>query len=145
MHYMNEPTVTLGTEVRRFRQQSNLTQEELADRLGITRESLSKIERDVTTRPSDAVLEGLERTIGLSVAYAYELIGIHHPRDSDSAGRMLLELAALPSHEQRLEAWARLPAVYRNAILRVMADLFQDTAGQLRELVEQPSDQPKNI
>ncbi len=135
----NGPVATLGNEVVRLRKQAGLSQEELSDRLGISRESLSKIERDITARPNHAILEGMERSIGLSVPRAYELMGLTHPAVSDQAGRMLLELAALPTHEERLAAWQELPEAYRNAVLQLMADLFQDTASRLRELGARPS------
>lgn len=63
---MQDTLPNLGAEVRRHRLMAGLTQEQLAERLGISREAVGQIERGQTKRPENSTLEGLERYIGLS-------------------------------------------------------------------------------
>jgi hypothetical protein len=46
---------------------------------------------------------------------------------------LLLQIATLPDHAARMEAWQRLPFVLRRAITTLMQDVVLDTALQLRE------------
>lgn len=137
---MTEPKVTLGFEVRRYRERAGISQEKLSEQLGVSREAVSKIERGATKRPSNEILQGLEDVIGLTRKYAYELIGDYGQEDADfDAGEALLELAALPTHEERMSAWRQIPRVYQQAIQTLMADILRDTALQLEGLAAQES------
>ena len=56
--------LSFGQEVRRLRLQAGMTQEDLAERLDVTRVTISQIENGKNRHPSDGVLTGLERTPG---------------------------------------------------------------------------------
>ena len=50
----------IGERIRNLRQSSNLTQEELADRAGLTKGFISQIERDLTSISLDSLIQLLE-------------------------------------------------------------------------------------
>jgi transcriptional regulator with XRE-family HTH domain len=50
----------IGERIRNLRQMSNLTQEELAERAGLTKGFISQIERDLTSISLDSLLQILE-------------------------------------------------------------------------------------
>jgi len=56
---------SFGDKVRRHRLEEGLSQEELANRVGISRNYLSEIERGVATNPSWQVMERLTTELGL--------------------------------------------------------------------------------
>lgn len=140
---MTGQKVTLGAEVRRYRKHADMSQERLAEQVGVTREAISKIERGATVRPSNELLQKLEEVLGLSRKYAYELIGEYEEDPDFSPDLAMLRLADLPTHEDRMKGWKRLPVEYRRAVRRVMADVLRDIAEQLEEedelLVDPPS------
>jgi transcriptional regulator with XRE-family HTH domain len=51
----------IGERIRNLRQMSNLTQEELAERAGLTKGFISQIERDLTSISLDSLIKILER------------------------------------------------------------------------------------
>ncbi|WP_026370032.1 helix-turn-helix domain-containing protein [Kallotenue papyrolyticum] len=132
---MAEPKVaSLGDAVLFYRQRAGLTQEQLAERLGVSREAVRKIETGRTKRPSNKTLRRLEDTIGLSYRRALELMGEVEPDpDQDERlGVLLIQIAALPDREERRRAWQNLPDPVRAAILRLAQDVLQDTLQQLQ-------------
>ena len=50
----------IGERIRNLRQSSNLTQEELAERAGLTKGFISQIERDLTSISLDSLIQLLE-------------------------------------------------------------------------------------
>jgi len=56
-----------GKKLRLIRRQEDLTQEQLAERVGLSIEFISNIERGINA-PSFNTLEHLERVLGISVA-----------------------------------------------------------------------------
>lgn len=60
--------MTLGQKIKKARSESNLTQKELADTLGVTFQTVSKWEND-TTEPDLATLRMLAKTLGCSLEY----------------------------------------------------------------------------
>ncbi|MCX4355697.1 MAG: helix-turn-helix domain-containing protein [Oscillospiraceae bacterium] len=70
---------TIGENIRAFRKQNGLTQEELAGRLGVTYQAVSKWEHG-TTAPDISLLPGLAAVFGTSIdalmGYAAEGVGL---------------------------------------------------------------------
>jgi transcriptional regulator with XRE-family HTH domain len=56
----------MGEKIRQFRKRKNLTQAELARRLGVDRSTINKIENG-KIRPSLALLERIAHELGVSV------------------------------------------------------------------------------
>jgi DNA-binding XRE family transcriptional regulator len=63
---MEAETETLGTLLQRCRRQAGLTQEELAERAGVSAHSVSDIERGVQQRPYVSTLRRLADALGLA-------------------------------------------------------------------------------
>lgn len=122
---------TFGEELRRYRKQSDFTQEQLAEKLGITREAISQMERGEIKRPNNNVLKKLEDILGFSRLRAYQLIGEVLEVNQADPSLLLQQIAALPSHEDRMIAWRKLPQPLREAITVLMKDLLQESALQL--------------
>ena len=57
---------TIGQNIAYFRKQKNLTQEELAEKMSVTAQAVSKWECD-TSYPDITVMQTLARTLGVSV------------------------------------------------------------------------------
>lgn len=128
-----EATLTLGREVRRLRLQAKLSQEKLAEKLGITREAVSAIEREETKRPNDNILEGFEIHIGLMRQRAYELMGAVPTALQEDPLETVLQIARLPDHQARMERWRQLPEGMHQAVRQWAQDLLLDAALQVRE------------
>jgi len=56
-----------GKRLRQIRRQMDLTQEQLAEKVGLSVEFISNIERGINS-PSFKTLENLERELGISVS-----------------------------------------------------------------------------
>lgn len=124
----------LGDEVRRLRKVARLSQEELAERVGLkSREAISRIERGCTIRPEDETLYGFEEHIGLTRQRALELIGSVPFVDQDELGALLQQIAALPNHPARMREWARLTLPLRRALLQYSQDVMHETEQRLQE------------
>lgn len=138
MQRMSELKVTLGSEVRRLRERANLSQEALAEKLGVTREAISRIERGLTRVPEEATLIGLETYVGLSRLRAYQLV-TSQDGATQEAGALLQQIAALPSHQDRMEAWNDLPLSLRQAVMVFAQDLLHDAGLRVQESSERTS------
>jgi len=123
-----------GAELRKRRGNAGLSQEKLAEKLGISREAVSQIERGDIKRPSNEILEKIEDTLGLSRLLAYQLIGSIADVNQSDPSLLLQQIAALPSREARLQAWKELPDSLRQAITILMQDVLGEAASQLSGL-----------
>jgi transcriptional regulator with XRE-family HTH domain len=142
MHLMKqEALLTLGTEVRRLRKAADMSQERLAEKLGITREAVSAIERGKTRRPDDVILEGIEVHLGLTRQRAHELMGAVPSIDQDDLLATVLQIAALRDHTERMARWRQLPESMHQAVHQWAQDLLLDAALQVREASGQASRQ----
>jgi transcriptional regulator with XRE-family HTH domain len=136
-----EAALTLGREVRRLRLQAKLSQEKLAEKLGITREAVSAIEREETKRPSDSILEGFEIHLGLSRQHAHELMGAVPATQYDDPLETVIQISRLADHDARMERWRELPEAMHQAVRQWAQDLLLDAALQVREASGQASRQ----
>ncbi len=114
----------LGQEVRRYRTMHRLSQEEVAEQVGVTRETISQIETGKNRRPRTHVLEGLERVLGLPHTLSLRLITDDKTLSWEDPAVTLQAIAALPDRDQRLQAWAKLPVELRNAVIQLMQDIL---------------------
>lgn len=137
MNYMTDAMVTLGAEVRRLRLRAKLSQEKLGERLGISREAVSKIERGETQHPSDETLVGLEAHLGLSRQKAHQLMGALPKREEADASALIQTIAALPDHQSRMAAWMNLSPLLRQSVMQFAQDLLQDAERRVRESLTQ--------
>lgn len=65
---MQDRTASFGDQVRRYRARAGLTQEALAERVGLAAVTISAIERGVHRRPYPRTIEWLADALGLSEA-----------------------------------------------------------------------------
>lgn len=80
--------IQIGLRLSNCRQNRNMTQEELAGRLGITPQAVSKWERSVSL-PDISMLSDLARILGISADW---LLGLDADRgNSDEAGKVRIE------------------------------------------------------
>ncbi len=63
----------IGSKIRSLRQQSELTQEELAERAGLTKGFISQVERDLTSISLDSLLQILD-ALGMKISDFFEEI-----------------------------------------------------------------------
>jgi transcriptional regulator with XRE-family HTH domain len=93
-----KPRPHVGDCIAQLRRERGLTQESLAERAGISRETVKKIERQKRS-PSLSMLETLAEALGVPVG---DLINSPAPRvlgNEDSSGKLLLRSAAQPAIE----------------------------------------------
>jgi len=62
-----ETVLNIGEKIRRLRKANNLTQEELANRVYLTKGFISQLERDLTS-PSIITLKGILDVLGEELA-----------------------------------------------------------------------------
>jgi transcriptional regulator with XRE-family HTH domain len=70
----------LGTRVYKLRRQRKLSQQELAELVGVNQSFISKIERGEQTNPNAETLKGLAKALGCTTDY---LVGMHEDEDSE--------------------------------------------------------------
>ena len=67
--------MTLGQRIQELRRQNNLSQEALGDRLGVTRQAISKWESDITIPEVDKLI-AMSKQFGVNVGV---LLGVEEP------------------------------------------------------------------
>jgi len=82
-------TPDFASLLRRYRRRSGLTQEELAERAGLSVASVSLLERGITLAPQRATVSLLSETLALApdeaAAFAAKARGVYSHRDVDDA------------------------------------------------------------
>lgn len=138
-----EMFTTFAEAARSYRHQAGLTQEELAHRVGVSRETIRKIEAGITKNPDRAILSGLERETGLSIDRAYRLIFLADGGEVDErVYALLVQIARVDSREQRRQIIARLPAEIQEAMRRIAQDALQEAVLQLTEVHQPATEHP---
>jgi transcriptional regulator with XRE-family HTH domain len=69
----------LGEKVERLRRERGLTQQELADRAGVSQTIISRLERRRRTNVHADVLKGLAKALGCTTDY---LVGMYEDEDN---------------------------------------------------------------
>ena len=83
--------LNIGENIRSCRRKMNLTQEQLADKLGVSFQSVSRWENDLTY-PDMELIPALTGIFGVS---ADELLGVSEAKKEQAAEELLGELARL--------------------------------------------------
>lgn len=83
--------MTIGQNIKRFRRNANMTQEELADMLSISSQAVSRWETDATM-PDIALIPALVNIFGVS---SDELLGIDSIRQQESVDCCIQEIMIL--------------------------------------------------
>lgn len=79
---------TIGQNIAYFRKQKNMTQEELAEKMSVTAQAVSKWERD-TSYPDITVIQSLSKVLGVSVTELLE--GIQAPAEIKDAPQDVID------------------------------------------------------
>lgn len=91
---------SFGTKLRQLRQAAGMTQEELAERAGLTAKGIGALERGERRRPYPHTVRALASALGLSVDHLTELVSALPPRASEppvANGPASSSLPVLPS------------------------------------------------
>ena len=105
--------------LRRYRRRSGLTQEELAERAGLSLAAVSLLERGITQAPQKATVDLLSAALGLSVDEAADFMGqarvarrpeetSHALPETQLAGNLPVPLTPLIGREQEVTALLEL-------------------------------------
>src|SRR5215472_5463119 len=93
-----QPPIAFGTLLQRFRQAAALSQEELAERAGLSRRGVSDLERGMRRAPYPATLRRLADALRLSDTERAEFLGVS--RAEDTSRVRMPPLVAPPSPER---------------------------------------------
>jgi transcriptional regulator with XRE-family HTH domain len=72
--------MAIGKKVYRLRVERKLTQQELADRAGVSQAIISRLETDDRDNVTSDVLKGLAKALGCTTDY---LVGMHEDDESE--------------------------------------------------------------
>lgn len=81
---VHRPSRNFGTLLKKFRGAAGLTQEELAERSGLTVQAISLLERSARRRPRPSTVLFLASALGLSEADRLSLLRLAHDPPADS-------------------------------------------------------------
>lgn len=76
--------MSYGIEIRRLREEAGLSQQELADKVGVSRTAIGEWERESYRPTTGENLAALDRALGKEVGYFYSLIFSNPPASSGS-------------------------------------------------------------
>lgn len=82
----DEAGTALGRMLRRQRTEAGLTQQEVAERSGLSMRTVGNLERGSSRRPYPASVRRFARAVGMSGSAAEELIGLSRRRDRPADG-----------------------------------------------------------
>lgn len=94
----------IGTVIRTYRKKKDMTQEEMADRLGVTTPAVNKWENGVS-QPDIALLAPIARLLGITLD---ELLSFHEELSNDEINHIIKELDTKLGTEEyaKVFAWA---------------------------------------
>lgn len=110
----------LGKEIHRLRKLSGLSQEQLAERLGLSRKTISDWESGYAV-PKDANLDVIESQMGISRQRAFELMGKLPDVDLTDAVNILKRAEAETDPAVLRVMWRQLSPGTRQAIRHLIA------------------------
>ena len=130
-------TENMGKQIRAGRQRSSLTQEKLAEALGVTPQAVSKWERGESL-PDIALLPELSAALGLTLDELFESSAETHLRRiqqrMENEPRMSLETFRQAEAQLRQDA---LETEYRPRCLTLLAELYNHMAEGFRSRAEE--------
>ena len=135
----------IGKIIRTYRKQKDMTQEEMANRLGVTTPAVNKWENGVS-QPDIQLLAPIARLLGISLD---ELLSFHEALSADEINNIIKELSAKLETEAYAEVfqWAeRLLHEYPNCNQLIWQVAVVLDAGRLTRTVENAEqyDEPIN-
>lgn len=118
---------TIGQNIAYFRKQKNMTQEELAEKMSVTAQAISKWECD-TSYPDITVIQTLSKTLGVSVTELLE--GIQTPAQINDAPQEIIDrrIVRIEVQSDRAKIVTRFPvpamkkAIENGALERLIGD-----------------------
>ena len=127
---------TIGQNIAYFRKQKNMTQEELAEKMSVTAQAISKWECD-TSYPDITVLQTLSKTLGVSVTELLE--GIQAPAEIKDAPKEVIDRRIVRIEVKtdgttivtRFPVPAMKKAVENGTLERLIGDDFEEVASIL--------------
>jgi transcriptional regulator with XRE-family HTH domain len=127
----------LADLVRRARAQAGLTQEELAEAINRSTGYIGILETGKVDRPKSETLRNLAAALGVPLNDLVATTGQIDAAEEENLADVLQRITSLPSHQERLAAYDRLPDSVRQSFLRAAQDYLVATNAQLGELVKQ--------
>lgn len=109
--------LTIGTNIRALRRKHHITQEQLAEKLGVSYQSVSRWEND-TCYPDMELLPALARIFSVSID---RLLGVSEEDKNDKVTEMLKSLSRAAAVPQDTETIATLIAALRRDYLDCLA------------------------
>ena len=127
---------TIGQNIAYFRKQKNMTQEELAEKMSVTAQAISKWERD-TSYPDITVIQTLSKTFGVSVTELLE--GISTPPQLKDAPQEIIDrrIVRIELQTEGTKIVTRFPvpaikkAIENGTLERLLDDDFEKVASIL--------------
>ena len=101
---MNDFTIRVGKNIRKYREEQDMTMEELAVKIGMSQSNLSKIERGEPKKVDYVLLEKIADTLGVTKE---EITGWGDPavkaeKEHQRTNNLLIEYEELPKDHQRI-------------------------------------------
>lgn len=127
---------TIGQNIAYFRKQKNMTQEELAEKMSVTAQAISKWECD-TSYPDITVIQTLSRVLGVSVTELLD--GIQAPAQIKDAPQEIIDrrIVRIEVQTKETKIITRFPvpamkkAIENGTLERLIGDEFDEVASIL--------------
>ena len=127
---------TIGQNIAYFRKQKNMTQEELAEKMSVTAQAISKWECD-TSYPDITVIQSLSKVLGISVTDLLE--GMQAPAEIKDAPQEVIDRRIVRIEVKtdgttivtRFPVPAMKKAVENGTLERLIGDDFEEVASIL--------------
>ena len=127
---------TIGQNIAYFRKQKNMTQEELAEKMSVTAQAISKWECD-TSYPDITVIQTLSRILGVNVTELLD--GIQTPAQIKDAPQEIIDrrIVRIEVQAEETKIVTRFPvpamkkAIENGTLERLIGDEFEEVASIL--------------
>ncbi len=127
---------TIGQNIAYFRKQKNMTQEELAEKMSVTAQAISKWECD-TSYPDITVIQALSRVLGVGVTELLD--GIQTPAQINDAPQEIIDSRIVRIEVKtdgttivtRFPVPAMKKAIENGTLERLIGDDFEEVASIL--------------
>ena len=127
---------TIGQNIAYFRKQKNMTQEELAEKMSVTAQAVSKWECD-TSYPDITTIQALSKVLGISVTELLD--GIQTPAQINDAPQEIIDrrIVRIEVQADKTKIVTRFPvpamkkAIENGTLERLIGDEFEEVASIL--------------